>query len=191
MQLVTQKGVLKHSMRAVLIIPLALSGGLLYSCHRQTPVATTQSGAQPSSVLVQHSRTGEQVRQIIADSGLDLVRMRRDAIACGAERSTGNTRVVPQPANPADGYGAWLHYIADHIRSNIAFDSSYSVISANALDTSGWFDPTGDTCLNLTRSHDLLSPSDADPSQVGQSLFKAFSECDQPTRELAATLIAP
>jgi hypothetical protein len=141
---------------------------------------------------VPHSLNEEQIEQIIGDSGLEFVRMRRDLIACGVERPSANRVTVPRPGNP-DGYSVWLHYIADHIRSNSPFDASYAAISSNALDTSGWVDPTGDTCLNLSRSHDLLSssPSEADPRQIGQSLFNSFSGCDQPTRERVAIIIAP
>jgi len=117
------------------------------------------------------------------------VNARRDEVFCGLQHPApglGTQPPVVQGSAP-DGLNIWLQYVAEHIRTNTPFDSSYSRVAVNALDVSGTVDPTGDRCLNLHPGHDVFSdPVSADPADVGRSLFRQFSVCDARTRQTVA-----
>jgi hypothetical protein len=137
--------------------------------------------------------TDRQIIQAINKAGLDLVRLKLQYISCGWIRPTPTS---PSPALTSDrtsggGYSAWLNYVAAHVRSGTSFDSDYSDVAKAAL-AGVVIDQRSETCLegpskDLERQQVI---NQADPVEVGLSLFATFRSYDQDTRAHAADMIA-
>lgn len=180
------------------ILILALAG---CASRRPTPQAGPNPNGSPGPVApaaAGQTLTDQQIELMIQSSGLSLVRLRRESIACaipaGPVAGGGNGFPPGNPLGNKDPYEVWLAYIADHIRTNTSFGADYAAVSAGALqvDASGWTDPTGEVCLNFRKIKDvdlLRAIAEADPAKIGERLLNAFSPFDQSTRDRVARLL--
>jgi hypothetical protein len=83
-------------------------------------------------------------------------------------------------------------YVAAHIKSGQAVDSSYGDIAANALTIGGMQDLTGEECLNIHNIKDvdfLNAVQQADPDRIGKNLIDDFIDYDQATRDRASVAL--
>jgi hypothetical protein len=147
------------------------------------PVALSQPTSQ---VLL----SDKQIAETVNDTGLYLVRLKRQYVSCGWMPST------PPPRGPVgtseqapDGYSTWLAYVANHVRSGSPFDTEYADIAANIF--SGGVVKRGEPCLqgptkNLEQRQAI---GQVDPMKVGLRLFSVFLSYDQNTRIRAAATI--
>jgi hypothetical protein len=182
-----------------LIGPIVLIS-LLAGCASRPPASQAspppaESTGPVAAAPAPQSLTDGEIQSIIRASGLSLVGLRRESIACATPARPGNggQNGFP-PGNPLQTespYGAWLGYVANHVKTNTPFGGDYPAVAAGALDVSGSSDPTGEACLNFRNIRVDLQRAiaAADPAKVRQQLFNSFSAYDQSTRERAAQLL--
>jgi hypothetical protein len=186
-----------------LLIDQAIVVSMLTGCAAQRPASQTGPSAGttsgiPAPAPAPQTLTDDGIQTIIQAAHLNLLGTRLQMIACASHLGPGlgntpNNNWPPgRGQQTAGGYTAWRNYVANHIKTNTPFGADYATVAAGALQIGSWTDATGEVCMNLRniRDVDLLQAiAQADPVQIGQQLYSAFTAYDDATRERAAALL--
>jgi hypothetical protein len=149
-------------------------------------------GFTEPSIQAQTSLTVEQIHDLARRAGLTIIASEESSMGCGPVAG-GNPSAIerhaPSPYQLEVGK-RWRSYVADHVRSNTPFDSSYDQIAADAEGAiANIYMWDGVRCVSV-RQPDQEERRNTHFSAVGIALFNSFKTMDEKTRTAAADYIA-